>query len=78
MRADVVKPHHACDEGGEQKKADDPAHEGAPCHTRGLLRKNKTAPLMHERGRVGFSGFTFRRYYLPKPKLKLTPERGRP
>jgi hypothetical protein len=41
---------------------------------RGLLRKNKTAPLMHERGRVGFSGFTFRRYYLPK----LMPERGRP
>lgn len=33
---------------------------------------------MHERGRVGFSGSCFRRYYLPKPKLKLMPERGRP
>lgn len=45
---------------------------------RGLLRKNKTAPLMHEQGRLGFSGLCFRRYYLPKPKLKLMPERGRP
>lgn len=32
---------------------------------------------MHERGRVGFSGFRSRRYYLPKPKLKLMPLRER-
>jgi hypothetical protein len=38
----------------------------------------QNGPAMLWRGRVGFSEFRFRRYYLPKPKLKLMPLRGRP
>lgn len=44
-----------------------------------MLPPGKTnGPALLKRGRVGFSRLRFRRYYLPKPKLKLTPLRGRP
>jgi hypothetical protein len=76
VRAVMVEPRNAAKGDEENENTNNPAHgveHAMRCHA-----WQQNGPALQWRGRVGFSKLRFWRYYLPKPKLKLTPLRGRP